>query len=363
MDNFLEMAQDLQKNGEVEEVKEDFELVDKAVGYLREVHSKAQLDLNNIEVIFTAFEMGKLLGILPRIKPEKIEKLISSLKTVIGYTLEKTTKFGISLKNSSPVTYSAFSRIVEDLIEQNRDVAIMTFNYDLGLDFALSKNGIQIQYCLDNLQQNNQEGVKLLKLHGSLNWVICSNPECRIIEPYRKLQPTTLYTTNNYSVIPVVSDIHKGRKCKICQSPLEKVPFIVPPTWNKTAFHGQIGQVWKKAAEVLRDTENIFVIGYSFPKTDWFFNYLFALGVDMTTHIRGFHVYNTDVKVENRFKEFLGPDVISRFHYHALKFEDAVKYSLTPEAGVGAKTIPQILNISMNDIDSNIVHVQQPQGD
>src|SRR3990170_7556233 len=105
MGNFLEVAEDLWRRGEVKEAEKHFEKVFDAIGYLQGIHSKAKLNTYNIETIYAAFEMGKLLGSLPGSeemslmegeegKPPNviIDDLIFSIKKVIAYTLERTTK-------------------------------------------------------------------------------------------------------------------------------------------------------------------------------------------------------------------------------------------------------------------------------
>jgi hypothetical protein len=63
-----------------------------------------------------------------------------------------------------------------------------------------------------------------------------------------------------------------------CGKPALNDPVIVPPTWNKTQYHKEIGGVWTEAAKHLSEAENIFIIGYSLPDTDQFFRYLYSLG-------------------------------------------------------------------------------------
>lgn len=183
-----------------------------------------------------------------------------------------------------------------------------------------------------------------LKLHGSVNWGKCK--KCEKIIPCREFD-TTIYTRGkDYSIIPIISKL-KTLKCE-CGEPLEEDPFIVPPTWNKTAHHEQIEEVWKRAASELRDAENIFVLGYSFPETDMFFRYLFALGVDMKTILRGFYVYNPHSGVKESFETLLGSGIEQKFLYQGLKFEDAIQKEISGwkdymELGRRYLTIPQIL--------------------
>jgi hypothetical protein len=48
-------------------------------------------------------------------------------------------------------------------------IGILTFNYDIGLEMALSHQGINFDYCLD-MQRAGEDAIKLLKLQGSTNW-------------------------------------------------------------------------------------------------------------------------------------------------------------------------------------------------
>jgi hypothetical protein len=54
-------------------------------------------------------------------------------------------------------------------------------------------------------------------------------------------------------------------------------PVIVPPTWNKGAYHQQFKDLWRCAADNLAEAENIIVIGYSAPLSDHFYRQLFSI--------------------------------------------------------------------------------------
>ncbi len=349
MNNFLEVAEDLFRSGEVDEVKEDFENVFDAVGKLHAAQSKAIIDTYNIEDVYAAFEMGKLLGRLPGIEgADKLERLTSSISKVIGYTLEKTTKVPNDYRINPFEAYYDFTEIIRKLIKANRSLSVITFNYDLGLEYSLYRNKLLPDYCLGDLPLKGNS-VTYLKLHGSINWGRCSNEECGKIVPYREFRETESKAGLDYGILPIISRL-KRLKCSSCNKTLEENPFIVPPTWNKTAFHEQIEQVWRRAANELKDAENIFVLGYSFPSTDMFFRYLFALGIDMSTILRGFYVYDIDPAVEGRFQSLLGSGVSQKFLYQGLEFEDAIKkeiigYKDYMDLGRKYLTIPQILHI------------------
>lgn len=80
MYDFLDTASRLLSIGEVSHKKEHFNRVFKAISSLQAVHSKSQLDLNNIESIFTALEIANILGKLPGFQSEEIPDVIASLR-------------------------------------------------------------------------------------------------------------------------------------------------------------------------------------------------------------------------------------------------------------------------------------------
>lgn len=329
MGNFLEVAEDIWRRGLVKEVDQRFINVFRAIGSLQGIHSKAKLDTYNIETVYAAFEMGKLLKTLPGITDSaEIDELISSLKILMGYTVEKTTMLPTSKGSvSAPVGYNNFAAMIAKLIKQGKSCSLLSFNYDLGLDYALFNNSLPVDYALsytdnqkiDDKIFDRKKCVPLLKLHGSLNW--SRRKCCGKIVSHTLFNKTEPISGHGYSVLPIISELNN---LSCCSKPLKEGPFIVPPTWNKTALHNEIGCVWERAANELKDAENIFVLGYSLPSTDFFFNYLFALGVDMKTIIKRFYVFDIDPNVEDRFNNLLGSGIMQRYKYFYSKFDDAV---------------------------------------
>lgn len=64
MDEFMDAADDLRKTDFRGD--KDFDLVFKGLHALRSVYAKATLEVLNVESVFAAFEMAKLLGGLSR---------------------------------------------------------------------------------------------------------------------------------------------------------------------------------------------------------------------------------------------------------------------------------------------------------
>ncbi len=327
MSNFLDRAYDLlrlQISGVVE-AKKEFEDVFGAIAELQGVHSKAFLDLNNIEIVFGAIEMGLLLRRLGNRDETSISKLRSSLITLIYKTLEYSIEFPVrSGRIDPPKPYDGFMTTLQG-IEKNQpsqdphQFCFITFNYDLCLDVALHRFHRAFDYCLEANQ--GVGGSPLLKLHGSVNWGLTEGDR---IVPFEIKDVKFNFLDDQGSV---KYDLGSQLHIKVIDGkPLKGPPVIVPPTWNKNSYHGQLSNVWSRAAHELAAAENIFIIGYSLPETDSFFRYLYALGSASPARLRNFVVINKDTsnQVENRFRQLIGRGIENRFTYVPGTFEESL---------------------------------------
>jgi len=147
-------------------------------------------------------------------------------------------------------------REFRDNFLEDGDIAVVTFNYDLVADQLLMEAHGGLDYALPATPKYRYFGLRgaragpaLLKLHGSLSWVLCGS--CR-----------TLW------LHAVPADHKAGRSCirTGCQGRLRTL--IVPPMWNKEASARQIALVWEAAREEMLDAEHFLVVGFSFPPLD-----------------------------------------------------------------------------------------------
>ena len=179
MSDFLDAADAIRnrQDGSIQpnsNLDEQFKLVFSAIAQRQGVFAKSTLELDNIESIFAAFEMAELFGRLGSLKRAEVDRLTTAIKSVIVTTLEKTLKFPVSKGSIQPPTpYREFADLVRDL-SGHFPVTVMTFNYEIAIDYALQYASIPINYCLES--GTSASYVSLLKLHGSLNWTRC--PAC-----------------------------------------------------------------------------------------------------------------------------------------------------------------------------------------
>ena len=89
---------------------------------------------------------------------------------------------------------------------------------------------------------------KVIKLHGSLNWYWGAVTASDIV-----------YYLSMEDVEKKKYQITSGLK-----------PYIIPPVMDKNAFydHVMIRHLWKSARELLREADEIYIIGFSMPQSD-----------------------------------------------------------------------------------------------
>lgn len=325
MREFFEVAWDLRRKVEqTDRDRQAFELVAAGRDALQAVHSKATFDIRNLETVFGAFEMASLFGRLHGLRDEDVAGLPGAIRHVIVRTIERGLRFQLKQGNVfAPDEYRKLASTIKTLDGSDfGNVGVITFNYDLGLDRAIENEGFEVDYCTDTDQAQETPTVMVrqptprlpvAKLHGSLNWWIC--PKCGRTVPVSVndfLRSKGLagdpYTASKVREFKLVYLDQLPGMCTTpdCRTPTIQ-PFIVPPTWSKGEFHRQIKQVWRRAAEMLRDAENIIVMGYSWPTSDEFFHNLFALGTVGPTFLRRFWIFDVNPELPTRYLRLLGP--------------------------------------------------------
>lgn len=335
MGNFLDVAANLLRSNEVENKRKEFERVFSAIGALQAVHSKAQLDLNNIESIFTVLELGRIIQKVPSLSPEEIPLAIAALKDLIVKTLEVTMKFPTEGGYIGvPKPYDKFANLLLHLYKDafpTQTAAVITFNYDIAADMAMYRASCGPDYIIGGQQiGNNQFNIPLLKLHGSLNWA--TEKATKEIRPLNLRDYFQRYSYQGFEKrsetrVPIGSQLveyfDRYESLKV-----DSEPVIVPPSWNKADYHSALSDIWASAAQHLSEAEQIFIIGYSLPETDSFFRHLYALGSVGRVPLTRIAVFNPDSSgaTDRRFHALLGPGAIARYEYHVMTFEQSINH-------------------------------------
>ncbi len=229
----------------------------------RQAWDKKQWENINIEDVFTFIDVGT-----------KIYRKNSNYGKFFEHARKSLIKFIFII--ISMRTLGQRCLYLEKLFGKlNDEDSIISFNWDTLADTTfeyLSNSQYQNYLSLFtnrsiDIRKYKKKGL-LLKLHGSVNWMTCSNRKCK---SYNLIQ---LITSTKYSDLKRLS-LSDFDGCKHCGNKLEV--YIIPPTSNKIDIYKNsfIHKQWLLVREKLRHISKLVFIGYSFPLTDFYAEWLF----------------------------------------------------------------------------------------
>jgi len=236
--------------------------------------------------------------------------------------------------------------------ELNQNDVVITFNWDTLLDRALAASGKWSPsngYCIrpeavfddewkspDDLDDVDNSPV-YIKLHGSTNWLspyhsidLSSGGKytmskygisklfvfVKATKPYETYEDRYWGSYEPYSYcyyppnLPIIrDDIEEGRvgirivsaidlpshgKCVIGGKGVFSMPLIVPPVRNKqyTRYGKIFSTLWSLAKHSIGRCKHLFIIGYSFPRTDIAARQMFKEGLQNNTSLEKITIIN-----------------------------------------------------------------------
>jgi hypothetical protein len=257
----------------------------------------------------------------------KRELIFELIGKTLEYLLTATQKDYIDLFGSYLVDRAECRR---NLNYRNVDpISVISTNWDILLDNSIydrikSKEAkAVVDYCCyissyDEGDATVKPGleilgmggfnIKLLKLHGSLNWLQC--PRCHRL--YVKF--------NNKIAMNPYADIDRPQ-CRHCNNNFgiknshNLISNLIMPTFLKDLSNPQYKIIWQNAGIELSEARRIIFIGYSLPQADFEMRQLLSRMVDENTEIE---VVNFKDPVDNgarydalisNYKQFFGREV------------------------------------------------------
>ena len=229
-----------------------------------------------------------------------IHKAVSRNQAIKGYDTEslKQLEKGLTRKISEAINISIrpdldktgylaqFIRYLQESARTN-SCAVISLNWDILLDRRLGKTGpdqprTYIDYgthCTgignddDRIKpallakRDKQPVVPLLKLHGSLNWLVCPQCERLYVNWTRKISL-------------------EDHSCTACQPHTTLLqPSIILPTFQKTLDTFHYRHIWNQAAIELSEATKLVFLGYSFPLADFDFRALITKHLPTDTEV------------------------------------------------------------------------------
>jgi hypothetical protein len=217
----------------------------------------------NIEDVFTFFDVGeKIYG-----KGSPYNKAFKKSKEDLMHFIFLM----ITMRSVGQRCHFLNKIFLKNLGDQD---SIISFNWDTLAETTLEYlQKPHYKNYLSLFKSNKLDEAKLskkgllLKLHGSINWMYCTNKHCK------KFNKVQIIKGRGDKLITL--SLGELDNCKYCGSKM-KVN-IIPPTSNKIGIHKDsfIHKQWLICREKFRYTSKLVFIGYSFPSTDFYSEWLF----------------------------------------------------------------------------------------
>ncbi len=254
-------------------------------------------------------------------------------------------------ENIGEKTLSFYRNISRYLIKQRLGIglnshsfSIISSNWDCILDGSLywsflqkNKKKIDIDYCcfthpFEGIKRHTPSilqrakgiyNIKIMKLHGSVNWVICPNCGCLFVG--LGSDPEKGYEYLMGKDCPECTKVLKT-KDEFFKLPLLE-PLIISPTFMKQFDNPHIAYIWHNAYIELSKAKKVVFIGYSLPYADYHLRTLLKRAIQPDAEIEVVLVKNdkapNNSKTRNyyaasRYEEFFGSQKI-KFHFRGAR--------------------------------------------
>lgn len=280
--------------------------------------------LLNLEHLFNLIEMDIFYS--KSTEAEKIKddfiKLICDVladKTISPFTRDRSGHLTYDQNYDKYISFmSLFIENDEDQLNTHKDT-IISFNYDLIIEGASyiynwkrSERDPYKTTTSDNLIQFNTIFGKENILVEEVGQYLTQN----MATPYSP--PINLFSTDNEALKLI--KLHGSINWKTSSN---KQTFIVPPTWNKS--NSEIRKLWDIAYYEIKTAKRIIIIGYSFPETDIYVKSLLALALNENKILQNIFFINPDKEItKNVCLSLLDKHFKKYCDYKEWKFSDFI---------------------------------------
>lgn len=215
-------------------------------------------------------------------------KEVKEIRDIIYYLIGKTLQHILQNNNKDYIDKFATYLIDECSKRSNHNysnidnVSVLTTNWDILLDTSLQSQidlnfygNAVVDYCcyISSYKKNDDRvkpgleilgkggfNTKLIKLHGSLNWLQC--PKCQRV--YVDMDDKIAINQYTYPINCRHCDDNYG-----IESSHTLTSNIIMPTFLKNLSNPQYKLMWQNAGVELSEANKIIFIGYSLPQADY----------------------------------------------------------------------------------------------
>lgn len=313
----------LENEGKIvtEKLSKAFDEVFQYQGELLKTKAILGSDLDDLENLFSMLDMdlqvAKVNPVLNETTKKTGEQELSEIRESFLALVIKT------LKNSITVTHQMwfhYQSLIKKLA-QPVNTSFITFNYDLAIETALKNKSPQnepiykVNYGTTQYPNLTYDERLVLKLHGSANWVFCQ--DCETLTIFPDYANPLEFTARKETLHDITT----------CTSIDRFINLLIPPTWNKSSYTEKLTNVWANSIREISQATHLFIIGYSFPRTDVFFDQLLSLALRDSKNLKEVVVINPEESIKEILIIFFERHFFSKkVVFIPMKFEGLSSY-------------------------------------
>ncbi len=233
------------------------------------------------------------------------------LYRIVSYYL----KNGVKPKDITIVTFNQdiqIEKVLYKLAQTERYKKIGTiFNFPYCYSIPISSatvtgpTGTKSKEGLFKLaNDSNLKGIRILKLHGSLNWH--STHRSRKPSPRAMFRPNRVIRITQRQIIATQMTFTGTHHAQ------HTLPVIVPPVTHKSAIlHNYIKPLWRMAEQELRAANEVVIFGYSCPVMDFESSNLIQRSLKEAAKYKDLSIIDPDSSVLTRYINLIKPPQIT----------------------------------------------------
>jgi NAD-dependent SIR2 family protein deacetylase len=257
------------------------------------------IDVGNLETLFSILDMEwqTIQTGIPTASftsspynNDELKQIRESLFCLIVATLKMT----VNERNA------VFNNLIK-ILSSSENSSFITFNYDLSIERALAPS-FSTYYGFDEIEPEELEPTvkRVFKLHGSVNWTFCQDCH-RVIHHLNYISPLDLQSID-------LPNHHKDD----CTHKNGTLNLILPPTWYKYNYLDAITRIWRRSIRELSIATHIFIVGYSFPMTDVFFDQMLTLGLRENQNLKKIIIVDPSERIQPIIEDFFDKHFLRR---------------------------------------------------
>lgn len=190
-------------------------------------------------------------------------------------------------------------------LKKCNDTTVISTNWDVLAEEYLMRNNIKYDLSLNDeyyigkdITKPNKKRIKLIKLHGSINWFRCLN--CG-----------TINILENSKCGDFLFDDLTAEECKMCKQKRKEDMLLqsqlITPTMMKSLNSQLYNNLWAAARKALSAANHVVFVGYSLPIADFDFRFMLQQSIPNNAIIDVvlYHNDNPDQTEQQNLKDLL----------------------------------------------------------